>query len=132
MAPLLGGPTAGETAEPTPPKTIAEIVNTKNDFDNVHDADDGDDEPSTERDSSAAPPHPLGVKPLGNKYLSSVPDAKLSAGLFGRGIPDEIVMMLLEGLDATSLRLLGSTCRFLYAFCSFDELWKALAKYVFF
>ncbi|KAL1893802.1 hypothetical protein Sste5346_006305 [Sporothrix stenoceras] len=72
------------------------------------------------------PPHPLGIKPLGNKYLDSGIDAKTSAGLF-QALPDELLMHMFEGLDRDSLRLLGSTCRFLYAFCTFDELWKSLS-----
>ncbi|KIH91789.1 f-box and wd domain containing protein [Sporothrix brasiliensis 5110] len=72
------------------------------------------------------PPHPLGIKPLGNKYLDSGIDAKTAAGVF-QAWPDELLMHMLEGLDMSSLRALGSTCRFLYAFCTFDELWKSLA-----
>ncbi|ERS99814.1 hypothetical protein HMPREF1624_03179 [Sporothrix schenckii ATCC 58251] len=72
------------------------------------------------------PPHPLGIKPLGNKYLDSGIDAKTVAGVF-QALPDELLMHMLEGLDMSSLRALGSTCRFLYAFCTFDELWKSLA-----
>jgi hypothetical protein len=72
------------------------------------------------------PPHPLGIKPLGNKYLDSGIDAKTASGLF-RALPDELLMHMFEGLDMDSLRALGSTCRFLYASCTFDELWKSLA-----
>lgn len=72
------------------------------------------------------PPHPLGIKPLGNKYLDSGIDAKTSSGLF-QALPDELLMHMFEGFDRDSLRALGSTCRFLYAFCTFDELWKSLA-----
>ncbi|CAK7266947.1 hypothetical protein SEPCBS57363_002351 [Sporothrix epigloea] len=72
------------------------------------------------------PPHPLGVKPLGNKYLDQGTDAKETTGLF-QALPDELLMLMVETLDMGSLRALGSTCRFFYAACIYDELWKTLA-----
>jgi hypothetical protein len=69
--------------------------------------------------------HPLGVKPLGNKYLWTGPVARKSAGSLG-WVPDEIIMMILERFGGRELAGLGATCRFLYAFCRSDELWKAL------
>lgn len=83
--------------------------------------DDGFNEPFVE----SIPAHPLGVKPLGNQYFSSAPPARQALGSFG-SLPDETVLTLLEFLEAQSLKKLGSTCRFLYAFCRIDELWKAL------
>ncbi|GAO13816.1 hypothetical protein UVI_02004620 [Ustilaginoidea virens] len=71
------------------------------------------------------PTHPLGVKPLGNRYLSKGPNAKTNSGIWGL-LPDEMLMLVLEQLDAGSLLSLGSTCKFLFAFCHSDELWKAL------
>ncbi|EFX00835.1 f-box and wd domain containing protein [Grosmannia clavigera kw1407] len=72
------------------------------------------------------PFHPLGVRPLGNKYFASGPDAKAASGTF-QALPDEMVMQVLEWLDASSLAALGYTCKFLYAFCDYDDLWKSLA-----
>ncbi len=74
---------------------------------------------------SRVPPHPLAIKPLGNKYLSTVADARGSLGSFG-ALPDEVLMQLLEYVDSYTLRLLGQTCKFLFAFCRDEELWKAL------
>jgi hypothetical protein len=71
------------------------------------------------------PTHALGVKPLGNRYLSKGPNAKASSGSWGV-LPEEMVMLVLEQMDARSLLSLGSTCKFLFAFCHSDELWKAL------
>ncbi|GAB0131626.1 hypothetical protein EsDP_00000088 [Epichloe bromicola] len=71
------------------------------------------------------PTHALGLKPLGNRYLSKGPNAKASSGNWGI-LPDEMVMLVLEQMDARSLLSLGSTCKFLFAFCHSDELWKAL------
>ena len=75
------------------------------------------------------PTHPLGVKPLGNQYLSSGGGggaiARRSIGSF-EALPDEVLMLLLESFDGVVLRQLGSACRFLYACCHADELWKAL------
>ena len=69
--------------------------------------------------------HPLGVKPLGNQYFHSGPISRDCLSKWAV-LPDELLVTLLEHLDAASLRSLGSTCRFLYAFCHVEELWKAL------
>jgi hypothetical protein len=76
-------------------------------------------------ESSSIPVHPLGVKPLGNQYFVSGPSARQALGSIGC-LPDEMILQLLEYLQKESLRGLGSTCRFLYAFCQLDELWKTL------
>ncbi|KAJ0355152.1 hypothetical protein COL154_000744 [Colletotrichum chrysophilum] len=75
--------------------------------------------------SESIPTHPLGVKPLGNQYLSDRPNARKHIGVFTT-FPDEALMILLEYLDQSNLRNLGYTSKFLYAFCQSDELWKAL------
>ncbi|KAI8301444.1 hypothetical protein K4K59_000995 [Colletotrichum sp. SAR11_240] len=75
--------------------------------------------------SESIPTHPLGVKPLGNQYLSDRPNARKHIGVFTT-LPDEALMILLEYLDQSNLRNLGYTSKFLYAFCQSDELWKAL------
>jgi hypothetical protein len=84
-------------------------------------------EPSVDVESSieSIPVHPLGVKPLGNVYFASGPLARDAVGPSGI-LPDEMILHLLEYLGKESLRSLGSTCRFLYAFCQLDELWKPL------
>ena len=74
---------------------------------------------------SAIPPHPLGLKPLGNKYFASGNDARESLGPL-QALPDEMLMVLLEYLDCRALRRLGYTCRFLYAFSLSDDLWKSI------
>ncbi|KAI1143455.1 Clavaminate synthase-like protein [Hypoxylon sp. FL0543] len=81
--------------------------------------------PTAEISSDSIPVHPMGIKPLGNQYLVSGPTARQSLGLFGQ-LPDEVILQILEYLDIPSLKNLGFTCRFLYAFCQLDELWKAL------
>ena len=76
------------------------------------------------------PLHPLGVRPAGNAY-TAVKNLKLSAGHFSI-LPDELILQLLEFLDHRSLSILGFTCKALYAFCRFDDLWKTLfIEYVF-
>lgn len=75
--------------------------------------------------TSAIPPHPLGVKPLGNKYFSSGKDARKSLGTL-QVLPDEMLMQLLEFLDVRTLRRLGYSCRFLFACCMSDDVWKTL------
>lgn len=79
----------------------------------------------TDDQEDALPPHPLGVLPLGNKYFGSGGDARKSSGVF-QVLPDEVLMQFLEFLDQRSLRLLGNTCRFLYANCFHDDLWKTI------
>lgn len=74
---------------------------------------------------SRIPSHPLGVKPLGNQYLSSAVSARGSIGIF-QILPDEVLAQLSEYFEQGSLRKLGYTCRFFFAFCHADDLWKAL------
>jgi hypothetical protein len=68
--------------------------------------------------------HPLGVKPSGNA-LAAPKNSAANMGVFG-GLPDETVLVLLEWLDSTSLLSLGASCRSLYAYTMFDQLWKDL------
>jgi hypothetical protein len=74
---------------------------------------------------SPVPPHPLGIKPLGNKYFSSGRDARRSMGVL-QALPDEMLMQLLEYMDKQALRRLGYTCRFLFACCAVDDIWKSV------
>lgn len=69
-------------------------------------------------------PHPLGVRPSGNA-LDAKEDLRFRAGLFGR-IPDELILTLLEWLDEDALLRLGSTCRALYGYSTYDGLWRDL------
>lgn len=73
---------------------------------------------------SGVPPHPLGIKPLGNAYESKV-DLKAFCGSFAR-LPDELLLQLFECLDARDLKIIGATCKTLYAFSRAEELWKPL------
>ncbi|KAJ2904714.1 hypothetical protein MKZ38_007332 [Zalerion maritima] len=75
--------------------------------------------------SESIPTHPLGIKPLGNLYLSQTPNARRNAGSL-QALPDELLMPMFEFLDKTTLLRLSSTCKFLHAFCRSDELWKPL------
>ncbi|PQE19928.1 F-box and domain protein [Rutstroemia sp. NJR-2017a BVV2] len=78
-------------------------------------------------ESSAAvsiPPHPLGVKPSGNAYTATS-NARYAIGPL-QILPDEVLAIFLESLDARLLRSLGAACKFLYAFTRSEELWKPL------
>lgn len=77
----------------------------------------------TQHDS--IPTHPLGVKPLGNRFLSDGPDARNGLGAWA-ALPDEVLMVVLEHFDQSAILRLGSTCRFLYAVCHSEEIWKPL------
>ncbi|KAK8049066.1 hypothetical protein PG994_010796 [Apiospora phragmitis] len=82
-------------------------------------------EPEVESTAESIPVHPLGVKPMGNQYFATGPSARASLGFLGC-LPDEMILQVLELLDTESLKILGATCRFLYAFCHLDDLWKPI------
>jgi len=84
----------------------------------------GIDSLEVEESQESIPQHSLGVKPSGNQYTATV-NARRSIGPF-QILPDEIIAELLETLDSRRLRMLGSTCKFLHAFCKSEELWKTL------
>ncbi|CVL10088.1 uncharacterized protein FPRO_04801 [Fusarium proliferatum ET1] len=75
--------------------------------------------------SDSIPPHPLGLKPLGNQYFFTGRNARRSIGSW-RILPDEVLSLVLEQFDAAALLKLGHTCKFLYAFCHSDEFWKPM------
>ena len=68
--------------------------------------------------------HPLGVKPGGNA-LAAQKNSVGHMGVFG-ALPDETILVLLEWLDGRSLLNLGASCKTLYAYTTFDQLWKNL------
>ena len=76
-------------------------------------------------DEGALPSHPRGVKPLGNLYSSSDRNIKTRSGSFA-SLPDEVLLYVLEYLEARHLLHLAATCKALYAFTCHDELWKTL------
>jgi hypothetical protein len=78
----------------------------------------------TQDESDSIPPHPLGIKPAGNAYTASS-NARDCMGSF-QILPDELLAIALEYLEATSLLKLGAICKQLYAFCRSEDLWKAM------
>lgn len=71
--------------------------------------------------------HPLGVKPGGNGYaLTANEDLSLSMGIFRR-VPDALLLLMLEYLDENTLFALGHTCKALFAYTTYDQLWRELA-----
>jgi len=77
-----------------------------------------------EESSLSIPLHPSGIKPSGNAYTATK-NARHSTSYF-QILPDEVLAILLEYLDSDKLRMIGSTCKALYAFCRVDDLWKTL------
>lgn len=77
-----------------------------------------------EDNATSVPPHPWGIRPSGNVY-----DAKFnlmhSCRLFAQ-LPEELLLEILEFLDAKQLQVLGATCKALSAYCASEELWKTL------
>ncbi|KAK5112450.1 hypothetical protein LTR62_004206 [Meristemomyces frigidus] len=68
--------------------------------------------------------HPLGVKPSGNALTSTVNQKDACGSL--AVLPDELLMQLLESLEAQDLLRLGGSCRALHAFTRSEELWRTL------
>jgi hypothetical protein len=81
-------------------------------------------EESCQAQAQAIPLHPLGVKPSGNQYTATV-IARKWIGYYGIW-PDEMLAIFLEYLESQELLRLGLACKFLYAFCRSDDLWKSL------
>lgn len=75
-------------------------------------------------DSVTVPSHPVGVKPTGNAY-NATRNLKSATGFFV-GLPDEVLVQVLEYLDARSLQNIGCTCKAMYAFSRLEDLWKPL------
>ncbi|CAK4031376.1 F-box domain-containing [Lecanosticta acicola] len=75
-------------------------------------------------DSTLVRRHPLGIRPSGNALTSSE-NLKAASGTFAT-LPDELIVQVLEILDAKDLLRLGGTCRALHAFTRNEELWRAL------
>jgi hypothetical protein len=72
----------------------------------------------------AIPCHPLGVKPSGNGLIAEW-NLRTAAGKLAT-LPDDLILLLLEHLDSSSLRRFGATCKALYAFTRSEDLWKRL------
>jgi F-box-like len=79
-----------------------------------------------DNDCDILPSHPLNVRPEGNTYTEeSKQNIRQNSGLFAH-LPDELLMHFLDYLNAHQLLALGSTCKALYAFAYFDDLWRSL------
>lgn len=74
--------------------------------------------------SVTVPSHPLEVKPTGNAY-NATRNLKSATGFFV-GLPDELLVQVLEYLDARPLQNIGCTCKAMYAFSRLEDLWKTL------
>lgn len=68
------------------------------------------------------PCHPAGIKPTGNVYVARH-NIKEAAGLFSY-FPDELLIQILEFVEPLSLIQLGATCKALWAFTRFEDLWR--------
>lgn len=79
---------------------------------------------SGDNKSVAIPLHPLRIKPAGNAYAADE-NIKASAGYFA-DLPDELIIQILDYLDAVALQQLQRTCKALYAFTRLEDLWKTL------
>lgn len=84
-------------------------------------------EPLDEESPTETRRHPLGVRPSGNA-LTAEGEGVAAMGPLSR-LSDDLVLVLLEYLDRDSLINTGNTCRALFAYCSYDQLWRDLAVY---
>ncbi|KAK9450857.1 uncharacterized protein V1518DRAFT_411881 [Limtongia smithiae] len=94
-----------------------------------------DSRPNTKRrkhEISVGGAHPLGVQPLGNLMMRDYESVGRATtmrteqlGAFAV-LSDELVTLLLQELDARSLRQLGYASRVMSAFATQDDLWKQL------
>lgn len=75
--------------------------------------------------SQSVPSHPYGIKPLGNQYTATLISKDFIGPDFAK-FPDEVLAIVLEYLEAQELVALGSSCKFLHAFCRSEDLWKTL------
>lgn len=76
------------------------------------------------------PQHPIGIKPAGNQFVAG-PNIKAAAGVFSY-VPDELLIQLFEFVGPMSLLQVGATCKALYAFTRFEDLWRTqFLKYAF-
>lgn len=62
-------------------------------------------------------PHPYGIKPSGNHYISG------HRSTFDR-LPDELILHLLDSLPINDLLSLCHTCKKLYAYSISEDIWK--------
>jgi hypothetical protein len=69
--------------------------------------------------------HPLGLKPAGNQYTANV-NSRHHIGPNFSLWPEEFLAIFLEHLSASDLLALGTCCKFFFAFCRSDDLWKTL------
>jgi len=73
------------------------------------------------------PHHRFGVKPSGNAFFDQKPVVSdgLRVSVLSK-LSHEFLLAILELLDASDLRALGSCCQMLYAFANHPPLWKDL------
>lgn len=62
-------------------------------------------------DAASIPSHQLGVKPLGNRYLSNAPNARASVGTWAM-MPDEMLTVILEHFGKSDLIRLARHANF--------------------
>lgn len=68
--------------------------------------------------------HPLGIKPSSNAYMAQKNIRTAIGKLYS--LPDDLIVQVLELLDASSLIDIGITCKFFFAFSRLEEIWKNL------
>jgi Cupin-like domain/F-box-like len=78
--------------------------------------------------SSHMPPHPVGVRPVGNMYSEAAAPCirRASLGPHLSALPDSILCRLLSLCCPDSLLSLALTSRMAYAFARDEDLWRAL------
>ena len=76
----------------------------------------------------AAPPHPHGVRPIGQQMLNDEPNPRDAPHALGvlRALPDEVLLGILGCCDGATLARCAAASRVLRTFCLAEPLWRAL------
>ena len=67
--------------------------------------------------------HPMGIKPLGNEFEAGC-NIRRNMNLLAT-LPDELLLQILESLGPRSLLRLSASCKALYGFARFEDLWRS-------
>jgi hypothetical protein len=76
--------------------------------------------------STFDPPHPLAIRPLGNKYLSTEVDTRQDGLGVLSIIDDEHLIFILGKLSAWEVCIMASVSKFFYALARSEVIWKDL------
>jgi hypothetical protein len=77
------------------------------------------------QDACEVIPHPLGVRPLGDRLLGDAPNLRDGLGALLRILADETLLQVLSHLTPEALSSCACTCAALRVLASTEDLWRA-------